>query len=58
MINYLKNLILELKSHSYNLNESVQEMLNQIIEQDVSVQQPVDVKGVKQLLCAMHTYKI
>lgn len=58
MINYLKNLILELNSHSYNLDESVQEMLNQIIEQDVSVQQPVDVKGVKQLLCAMHTYKI
>lgn len=58
MKNFLKNLILDLQNSDFNLETRVKEMLDAIIEQEVEVKQPTDVKGVKQLLCAIHTYKI
>ncbi len=58
MKNFLKNLILDLQNSDFNLETRIKEMLDAIIEQEVEVKQPTDVKGVKQLLCAIHTYKI
>ena len=58
MKNFLENLILDLQNSDFNLETRIKEMLNAIIEQEVEVKQPTDVKGVKQLLCAIHTYKI
>lgn len=58
MKNFLKNLILDLQNSDFNLKTRIKEMLDAIIEQEVEVKQPTDVKGVKQLLCAIHTYKI
>lgn len=58
MKNFLKNLILDLQNSDFNLETRIKEMLDAIIDQEVEVKQPTDVKGVKQLLCAIHTYKI
>lgn len=58
MKNFLKNLILDLQNSDFNLETRIKEMLDAIIEQEVEVKQPTDVNGVKQLLCAIHTYKI
>lgn len=58
MKNFLENLILDLQNSDFNLETRIKEMLDAIIEQEVEVKQPTDVKGVKQLLCAIHTYKI
>ena len=58
MKNFLETLILDLQNSDFNLETRIKEMLDAIIEQEVEVKQPTDVKGVKQLLCAIHTYKI
>lgn len=58
MKNFLKNLILDLQQNDFKLEDRIKEMLDAIVAQEVEVKQPTDVKGVKQLLCAIHTYKI
>jgi len=55
---YLKNLILKLESYSYNLTDEVKKRLDDLLKSDVEIQQPSTVKGVKKLLCAIHTYKV
>jgi len=58
MKNFLENLILNLQNNNFKLEDRIKEILDAIVAQEVEVKQPTDVKGVKQLLCAIHTYKI
>lgn len=58
MKNFLENLILNLQNNNFKLENRIKEILDAIVAQEVEVKQPADVKGVKQLLCAIHTYKI
>ena len=57
IINLLKCLI-HRREHPFSLQEKEKEMLDAIVYKEVEVRQPKSVKGVKALLCAIHTYKI
>lgn len=58
MIESLKNFLIKLQENSFNLDDNVKKTLDNILKHDVEIKQPNSVRGVRQLLCAIHTYKI
>lgn len=59
-IRYLKRLISNLQTSNFSLEQRVQDILDAInnSETEIDIKQPENVKGVKQLLCAIHTFKV
>lgn len=57
---YLKELINKLQTSNFSLEQRVQDILDAInkTETVIDIKQPENVKGVKQLLCAIHTFKV
>jgi len=57
---YLKRLISNLQTSNFSLEQRVQDILDAVnnSETEIDIKQPENVKGVKQLLCAIHTFKV
>lgn len=52
------NLFLLTESHSFSLHKKVKKSLENLINSETEIRQPKTIKGVKILLCAIHTYKV
>lgn len=59
-IKSLKCLINKLQTQKYSLEQTVQGILDAINSsaEEIEIKQPENVKGVKQLLCAISTFKM